>query len=336
MSQQRIRRGPSVTEIADLAGVGTAAVDRVLNGRGLVSTEMQIRVLDCLEKLRTPGQIRRRKINFLCESGESFNRALAEAVEAVGWRRQDLELAVSAWSSFDLQLLPFAQQIEREAAACDGLVLVAREDSRIIRAARAVKRRNIPIVCLATDLPSSARHGFVGSDERAAGAAAAELFGNLLRRRDSEVLFVACGTYKAAWNREDGFRSALADSYPTLHVRHRIDVRNDPSVSHDEVMKHISSHGTPDGIYSVAGGNSGIGKALGELGLMRDVVFIGHELNANSRALLQSGAMDYLIGRDQEREVMLSLTMIEALIEGRPHHDRDMTQVRIISRHTCG
>jgi hypothetical protein len=51
---------------------------------------------------------------------------------------------------------------------------------------------------------------------------------------------------------------------------------------------------------------------------------------------LRSGVMNYLIGRDQEREVMLSLAMLEAVMEGRPHHDRDTPHVRIISRFTCG
>lgn len=72
-----------------------------------------------------------------------------------------------------------------------------------------------------------------------------------------------------------------------------------------------------------------------ELGIEREVVFVGHELNANSRLLLRSGVMDYLIGRDQEQEVMLVLAMIEAALDGRPHHDCDERQVHIVSKHTC-
>jgi len=334
-AQRKIRRGPSLAEIAHLAGVGTATVDRVLNARGQVSADMQARVVEALAKLQSPRPPQRRRIAFLCESGDSFNRALTDAVTAVGWRRQDLDLIIRTFSSIEVQLVQFAQEIERVAAEVEGIVLVAREDVHVMRAARAVRRRGKPVICLGTDLPASCRNGYVGSDERAAGAAAAELFGNLIRRDNARILFIHCDTYHAAKDREDGFRAVLDQDFSHLRVSHRLDVHNDAQIAYAEVLAHILTTGAPDGIYSVAGGNSGIGRALEEAGVARDVVFIGHELNANSRVLLRSGAMDYLIGRDQEREVMLSLTMLEAAMDGRPHHDRDTPQVRIISRHTC-
>jgi LacI family transcriptional regulator len=333
---KKIRRGPSVEEVALLAGVGTATVDRVLNGRSLVSGEMRTRVIDALSKLRAPHNFYKRRICFLCESGDSFNRALTEAVLAIGWRRQDLELAIRTFPSMDVRLINFAQEIEREAESSDGLVLVSRENIHVTRAARAVRRRGKPVICLATDLEPRCRNGFVGSDERAAGMAAAELLGSLVRESRGRILFIHCGTYHAAKDREDGFREVLSREFPNLEISGRLDVRNDPKIAHEEVLAYIQQHGAPDGIYSVAGGNSGVGAALEEASVAQKVVFIGHELNNNSRALLKSGAMDYLIGRDQEREVMLSLAMIEAALDGRPHHDRDTTQVRIISRFTCG
>ncbi len=329
-----MRRGPSVAEIAVLAGVGTATVDRVLNLRGQVTDDMRHRVLEALGRLQSRPE-KKRRITFLCESGDSFNRSLTEAVSAVGWRRQDLELAVRTFASMEVQLIQFAQEIEREAEISDGIVLVAREDAHVVRAASAVRRRGKPVVCLATDLKPFCRNGFVGSDEHAAGAAAAELLGKLIRVPNGRVLFIHCGTYHAAKDREDGFRTTLARDFAHLSIIDRLDVRNDPQVAHDAVLDHIRRRGAPEGIYSVAGGNSGVGRALEDAGISNDVIFIGHELNANSRALLASGAMDYLIGRDQEREVMLSLAMIEAAMDGRPHHDRDKTQVRIISRHTA-
>jgi LacI family transcriptional regulator len=332
---KKIRRGPSVSEIAYLAKVGTATVDRVLNGRGQVSSQMQGRVLDALTHLLEPEEPKRRRISVICESGDSFNRSLTEAVSAVAWRRQDLDLQVRTFSSIDVQLIPFAQSIEREAEVSDGIIVVSREDPTVMRATRAVMRRGKPVVCLATDLPKSCRSGFVGSNERGAGAAAAELMGNLLRKDHGQVLFIACGTYHAAKDREEGFRFVLANAFPHLRIEQRLAVRNDPEIAYAEVKAFVAEHGAPDGIYSIAGGNSGVGRALVELGMDREVVFIGHELNANSRSLLRSGVMDYLIGRDQEREVMLSLAMIEAVLDGRPYHDRDETQVRIISRHTC-
>jgi len=58
------------------------------------------------------------------------------------------------------------------------------------------------------------------------------------------------------------------------------------------------THGPPIGIYNVAGGNVGIGKALEAHNLLGKTVFIGHEINPNSRMLLESDHMD---NRDQPR-----------------------------------
>jgi len=333
--KRRIRRGPSVEEVAVVAGVGTATVDRVLNSRGNVSDATRTRVLDALDALRKADATKRTRIAFICEAGDSFNRSLTDAVKAVAWRRQELELTVFAASSFDVEIVPFAQQIEREAESADGVVIVAREHPAILRAARAVMRRGKPVICLATDLPRSCRNGFVGSNEHAAGAAAAGLMGDLIRSRNGRILFIACGEYHAAKDRERGFRTVLNSEFRHLNIEHRLDVKNDPELTYQVVKRFMTESGIPHGIYSVAGGNSAVGKVLQELGAQQHVVFIGHELNPNSRSLLTSGIMNYLITRDQEQEVMLSLTMIEAALNGRPYHDQDESQVRIVCRHTC-
>ena len=66
------------------------------------------------------------------------------------------------------------------------------------------------------------------------------------------------------------------------------------------------THGPPIGIYNVAGGNVGIGKALEAHNLLGKTVFIGHEINPNSRMLLESDHMDIVISHDVEHEVALS------------------------------
>lgn len=50
--QNRKWKGPKVQEIAQLAGVGPATVDRVLNNRSGVRERTRARVLAALEKLK--------------------------------------------------------------------------------------------------------------------------------------------------------------------------------------------------------------------------------------------------------------------------------------------
>src|SRR5947209_19538593 len=79
-------RGPTILEIARVSGVGTATVDRVLNGRGGVREATRSKVLAAVDALnggaRPEPVAARPRIAFLTESGPSFHRTLQEAVEA--------------------------------------------------------------------------------------------------------------------------------------------------------------------------------------------------------------------------------------------------------------
>lgn len=329
----RIRRGPSVSEIAALAGVGTATVDRVLNGRAHVADATAARVIAALTQLQAPRRAAPRRVAILCESGESFNTALREAADTLARRRPDLNFRVETHASVDMRPLALARQIERMAEESDGLILVVREDPTIQRAARAVKRRGVPVVCLATDLPAGCRHAFVGSDEDSAGAAAAGLFGDL-RPAGGAILLLTCGDYHAAKDREAGFLRVLA-LHPALRVARRVEVDNGPERARAAVLAEIAAAGPPAGIYSIAGGNRGVGAALRESGLAGRVAFIGHELNRHSRDLLLSGAMTYLIARDQVQELTQGVAVLDAIAAGYPHLTRDTCSVRILSAHLC-
>src|SRR5687767_12081465 len=94
----RGKRGPLVKEVAARAGVGPATVDRVLNGRGPVAPATRLRVPTAPGSFQAPRPEARRRIALLCESGDSFTRALEEAVAAVAARRPDLDHVVRAFS----------------------------------------------------------------------------------------------------------------------------------------------------------------------------------------------------------------------------------------------
>src|SRR3954470_6703207 len=96
LRQDQLWRGPTIPEIARASGVGTATVDRVLNGRGGVREATRSKVLAAVDALNGGGRPEplatpaRPRIAFLTESGPSFNRTLQEAVEAYGAGREDV------------------------------------------------------------------------------------------------------------------------------------------------------------------------------------------------------------------------------------------------------
>jgi LacI family transcriptional regulator len=332
-------RGPTIVEIAHASGVGTATVDRVLNGRGGVRAVTRQKVLDALAELRggpkQEPETARRKIAFLTESGVSFNQSLEEAVAHYRAAHDDLDCSFTAVATADVNPIKFAQLLERTADDADGLIVVAREDLMINRAIRAVTARGVPVVCVTTDLPSSNRIAYVGSDQTVAGATAAYLMGRLVGARAGKILLVISAPYRCQEERELGFRRILRTEFPNLEIEERLGSNDEPEYSYRNVRKYIEKHGAPVGVYNVAGGNVGVAGALRDEGLQGKVVFIGHELNANSRMLLQSGGMDIVVGHDLEHEVALSVETINAFLDKRPGPNSSPTKVYVYTKFNC-
>jgi LacI family transcriptional regulator len=335
----RAWRGPTIADIARASGLGTATVDRVLNGRAGVKEGSRAKVQAAMALLAAggAGQLTRepRRIGVLTDSGASFNTSLQEAVDRYASQRPDMAFSFSAMATSEAKPIQYAQQLERMAQECDALIVVAREDVMINRAVRAVTSRGMPVVCITTDLPDSTRTAYVGSDQVGAGASAAYLMGKSVPVAEGKILLVVSAPYRGQAEREMGFRSTLRAQFRHLDVDERVNSHDDFGYSHQSVAKYIEEHGAPAGIYNVAGGNLGIGRALKEAGLEKSVVFIGHELNTNSRLLLEGGEMDFVIGHDLDAEVALSAAAVEALLDGRPPPQLGKTPVRIFTKYNC-
>jgi LacI family transcriptional regulator len=346
MLMKRNWRGPTIAALAKAAGVGTATVDRVLNGRDSVRPATRNKVLAALAELQdaeslpfdltsTPAKTTptvQRRIRFLCDSGSSFNRSLGETVGRVGVENDAVVCLFESVITSEVDPAQLAEAIERTPDEADGLVVVAREDPLINRALRSVAERHVPIICLTTDLPNSGRTAYIGNDQTSAGATAAYLMGRFVGARSGKILIVVSAPFRSQEEREVGFRRVLRSDFSHLDIEDRVNSNDEISHSFENVSKFIKEQGPPAGIYNVAGGNAGIGKALEAFDLIGKTVFIGHELNPNSRRLLDFGQMDIFIGHDIAEEVALSIDCVLALLDGRPLPDIAPTQIQVFTK----
>jgi LacI family transcriptional regulator len=332
-------RGPTIAEIAKESRVGTATVDRVLNGRGNVREPTRLKVLNALERLRRPLAVvsdqSTKRIAFLCDSGVSFSKTLETAVFDYAARHKGVECSFFAVTTSKVDTVKFANLIERTAGEVEALVIVAREDLTINRAIRNVVARKVPVVCLTTDLPATGRHAYVGSDATSAGSTAAYLMGQVVGNRDGKILLVYSAPYRVQEERELGFRRILRLEFPKLAVDERVNSNDDSEYVYQNVVRYIEEHGEPAGIYNVAGGNLGIGKAIQQFNLVGKTIFVGHELNPNSRQLLETGIMNFVIGHDVLSEVETAAQHVEALLNRRLPAIAPLSPVRIYTKYSC-
>jgi LacI family transcriptional regulator len=212
-----------------------------------------------------------------------------------------------------------------EARAADrpgGIILKASDEPAIADAVDRVTALGVPVVTLVTDLPRSRRLAYVGMDNRAAGRTAAFLLGRILGdRRGAIIAHVGSHNFQGEEEREIGFRALLRERFPRLSV---VEVSGSYGLDREtrrRVGASLKDRRDIVGVYSMGGGNRGILEAFDDAG--RPVLaYIGHDLDAENRALLEAGRIDAIIDHDLIADARDALRAIL-------HHHR-----RIEARHT--
>ena len=275
------------------------------------------------------------RLRMLCESGASFNEAAQAAAATYCANHVSVDINVDCHLPHLVDPQKFAQLIEDASAATDGLILVAREHPAINAAIKTVVTRGIPVVCLTSDLPSSGRTAYVGCDQFTSGATAGWFCGQMLRNIDSgRILFVYSVPFRCQLDREQGFRQVLRSEFPNLVIDERVASHESVDIVYEAVRRDIAKHGPPSAVYNVSGANTGIGRALESEGLASRTVFVGHELNKNSRLLLEQGIMDMAIGHDFGSEIAMAVECITMSLQGQQPAKR-LTQSHIFMRFNC-
>lgn len=338
----------TAAEVAVQSGVHASSVVRLAQSLGLSGyRELQTILQQSLTHAGAIPQSATASVNdagtcnnplslvLLAESGRSFNETAQSAAEHYQQINTSVNILTESVVSHKVDPSAFASRIHQLAESADGLILVAREHPAINNAVREVTRKGIPVICLTTDLPSSGRTTYVGSDQFASGATAGWLCGRFLTKdRAQKVLLVSSVPFRCQLEREQGFRQALRSEFPSLTIEEKVGSDEDPDIIYTALRRYIARNAPPAAIYNVSGANVGIGQALEAEGLVENTVFIGHELNANSRKLLENGIMDLTIGHDFEHEIAIAVESIRMARSG-VQPVNHLTQSQIFTRFNC-
>lgn len=305
---------PTLVDIARMAGVSTATVDRVLNGREGVRERTRSRVTGAARSLgyidperaaaepepvvtATPVEL-----DFVLPGGtNTFLNNFTRHLEDLAALRDDVRLRVHVIDGFNPDAVALAIYAIRPST--QGVALVGLDHPTVREAIRARANAGTPVMTLISDISHVPRSGYVGIDNRAAGRLAGHLLGRFLRQDAGKVaLFAGSLSYRGHEEREMGFRHLLQEDYPGMSVVELREVRDDSERAYAEAKALLGRYPDLAGIYNIGAGNRGIARALEEAGRARSTVFIGHELTEHTRRFLLSGTMDAVIDQNPRVE----------------------------------
>lgn len=335
-----------IKEIARQAGLGTATVDRVLNGRAHVSQQTRGRVRAAIVELEEQEQQlaargRRLFIDIVVEAPPRFSSEIRSATNAV----LDTMTAgifrpryVFQESMPEAEALAHLQRIARRGS--HGVCLKARDVASIRQAVNELEHRGIPVITLATDIPATARTAYVGVDNLNAGKTAAYLIAQSRPARNAIVFATtSLESFQGEAERLAGFRINLAHLRPDLRI---VEISGGRGSAHRTSLlfeRALAEHAAPAAVYSMGGGNSAIVAALahnhiggggdgdGSDGGNGDgydgsenaapIVFVAHDLDAENRRLLKNQQLTYVLHHDLQtdlRNVLVSIAARHGLV----------------------
>lgn len=309
-------RKPIIADVARLAGVSTATVDRVLNDRGGVNPEKAARVLSAARRLKLDRNLNRRfsralRIAVLIQSSANpFHEALREAFASVGRAYRDLNLQFLIQHIAPGDTGGIAGAV-RDAGAChDGLIISSPDDARISSAIRLVTK-SIPVIALATDLPDSGRWAYIGPDDRIGGRVAGDLLGRFFGGLGGDIVMIA-GLLRVRGHmaREVGFREVLSEHYPACRLAAVLESGENAERAGLLTLQAIRENPAIRGIYHATSGAREVVAALGPIRRDRAIALVSHELTAERRALLKARAIDAVIDQNPELEVRAATEVI--------------------------
>jgi LacI family transcriptional regulator len=332
MDKQKL---PRMEDIALNASVSLATVDRVLHGRSGVRSSTAQRVIKAAvdlgyslntaetEAIAHGAFAKPLRLKFLIPEGSNkFLQMLGDVItySQDHWAPYRVRCQAEYIESFNPEAL--AKQLINQGKKCDGIAFMALEHPLVREAVSSLADAGIPTITLISDLSNSRRVAYVGLDNRAAGRTAAYIIARFMSakthtKRAKVAMIAGSLSYRAHEEREAGFLHLFKEQYPNVEVVGLREGQDDSEKNYQQTCGLLEQHSDLGGIYNIGGGSDGIARAINETKLAGKLVFIGHGLTPDTRALLISGTMDAVITQNPQTAVMSCVRIFSNLRDRR-------------------
>lgn len=342
-SMGKFRVKPTVHDIARVAQVSLATVDRVLNARSGVRQKTVDKVNDAIRDLgyvrdtTAANLARQRQYRFafvLPDGASQFMDTIKSALhDAYASQIADrVALNIIAVPTHDPYALVRHLRV-LDLTQLDGIALVVPETPQIRDFVARLKQAGVAVIAVASDLPNSARDFFVGIDSVSAGRTAGLLMAKFARS-EGEILVVSNSLRsRDSLERRLGFDQVLQESAAHLTVLPTLESHDDAVRMEDLVYRMLLRKPHLVGLYSMGTGNLSVLRALRRSARSADMSVIVHELTPPTRAGLLANEIDAVIAQNVGHLVRSALRVLRNLSDVAPIFEpQERVRIEILMR----
>lgn len=316
---KRRKKTARFTEIAALAGVSVATVDRVLNERDTASVKSREKVVQAARQLGIPRvlpETRHGLIHIdivLPDNPSPFFKRLKQAMKR-GVAMLDKRLVVHHVTTPEEDEAALVRALGPRRYPRQALIVSAPDTPGVRQALQAARSRGEHVAMVVTRVNGVARADYVGINNHTAGRTAGYLLGRLCQRTGRVLILSSRIDYSGHMERSAGCREVLAAQFPDLHCDvDATETHDDPDKCYWVVRQALQAAGGIVGLYNTGAGSPGIQAALQRYAADK-VCWVTHEISDDHRQYLQQGVLDVVIDQDPDTQAIRALQNLLAAV----------------------
>lgn len=307
----------TIQKIADHAGVSRGTVDRVLNHRGRVASDVEAVVWQVVKDLGYVQKPRKKRCNFtigvitqLADASfmQDIEKGIWKAQEELSHRNVQVIVKQSRGMDEEEQL---KQIDELEASGIQALAIMP-VDSTVIRTRinRLIEEKKMPVITFNSDIVGTKRQSFVGLDNKQSGKAAAGLLGTLTQGCGKVLIINGYFTNHANSLRVDGFVEEMRKSYPDVTLL-GVQSSQDKSSEVERILcETLAVHPDLAGVFLASAGQDGVSLAIQKCEIKKRPYIVAYDCTTRNIDCLKRGDFDFLIDQESERQGYMAIMLL--------------------------
>jgi LacI family transcriptional regulator len=336
-----------IKDIAEMAGVSVATVDRVLHNRGRISSKALGKVMEALEQTgykpnliaSTLGSNKIYKIAALLPD-PALDDYWNQSGEGIFKARED-------WSQYNVRIESFYFNMQEKSSFLKSAekVLEFEPDSVLIAPTfykeaieffKVLKERKIPYVLFNTNIPEAEPISFIGQDLYQSGRAGAEMLSLRLGTPGNIAILHVYEEIRNAVHlkeKERGFRDYFMDKRLNKYQIYSYDFGSYSEAELERELLLALKRDRITGIFvSTSKGTYLTASILDKHG-KRGVVLTGYDLLKNNIHYMYEGVIHYLINQNPRRQAFLGISyLVNYLLFKKQPPLTDLFPLEIITR----
>lgn len=312
--------GVTIRQIAEIAGVSRGTVDRAINNRGRIDSEVAKRILKIADELGyvpkhkkkpdkkvekeyksyksdldfkyTKTYINKRKIGIILQklnssADDEILRGINEAKKILSFR--NFEFIIKYCSNISEQK-KYIYELLNEDVLAMAIMPFECDDIR-----NAINDFDKPVVTFNSDIIGTKRVCFVGFDDFKSGKVSANIMGKVLDGKGSIVIITGYFSNSTKGKRVDGFIDEIRNFYPNIKI---VGVQSsfDDCKSLEKIVRNsILTYSDLKGIFIVSNGQECLKNVLSN---DKKQCVIVYDNTLENKELLNNDIIDFIIGQD--------------------------------------